>query len=169
MPVRRRSGARFTACSNGPASPATRCPETGGWLLPARPSWRLLPLPDVLSRRLRWLPLLLAALILLTWAMKRLTEQANASFVATVAGDFLGALALALLIGMALLRTRRTRRKALKEGHAPSWPDSPMWLTSLLALAGTVVVTCLLALLLGYVALGSFLLQQMVWAVAQAG
>ena len=138
-------------------------------LLPGRPSWRLLPLPDVLSRKLRWLPLMLAALIVLTWAMKRLTEQANASFVATVAIDFVVALALALFIGLALLRTRRARRNALNDGHAPPWPNSPMWLTSLLALAGMVVVTCLLALLLGYVALGSFLLQQMVWAVVVLG
>ena len=137
-------------------------------LLPARPSWRLLPLPDALSLRLRWLPATLAALIMLSWAVKRLTEQANASFVATVAVDFVVALALALLIGQALLGARRARRKALSDGRAP-WPNSPMWLTSLLALAGMVVVTCLLALLLGYVALGSFLLQQMVWGVVVLG
>lgn len=141
-------------------------------LLPARPSWRLLPLPTALSRRLRWLPLLLAALIMLTWVLKRLTEQASASFVATVAGDFTVALALALLIAVALLRTRRTQRthrKALKEDHAPPWPDTPMWLTSLLALAGAAVAVSLLALLLGYVALGSFILQQMIWAGVVVG
>ncbi|MEO5606021.1 MAG: DUF3772 domain-containing protein [Polaromonas sp.] len=139
-------------------------------LLPARPSWRLLPLPDALSLRLRWLPVTLAALIMLIWSMKRLTEQANASFVATVAVDLLVALALALLIGLALLRARRARHQALRDGNAaPQWPSSPMWLSGLLVLAATVVVSCLLALLLGYVALGSFLLQQMVWAVVVLG
>ena len=139
-------------------------------LLPARPSWRLLPLPDALSLRLRWLPATLAVLIMLIWSMKRLTEQANASFVATVAVDLLVALALALLIGLALLRARRARHQALRDGNAaPQWPSSPMWLSGLLVLAATVVVSCLLALLLGYVALGSFLLQQMVWAVVVLG
>lgn len=138
-------------------------------LLPARPSWRLLPLPDALSLRLRWLPFTLAGLIMLSWAMKRLTEQANASFVATVAVDLLVALALALLIGRALLRTRRARRQALGDGGAAPWPVSPMWLSGLLVLATVVVVGCLLALLLGYVALGSFLLQQMVWGVVVLG
>ena len=138
-------------------------------LLPARPSWRLLPLPDALSLRLRWLPATLAALILLTWAMKRLTEQANPSFVATVAVDLLVALALALLIGLALLRARHARHQALRDDNAVPWPGNPMWLSVLLVVTTTVVVICLLALLLGYVALGSFLLQQMVWAVVVLG
>lgn len=138
-------------------------------LLPARPSWRLLPLPDVLSLRLRWLPVTLAALIMLSWAMTRLTEQANASFVASVAVDLLLALTLALLIGLALLRARRTRRQALRDENAVPWPVSPMWLNGLLVLSSTIVVICLLALLLGYVALGNFLLQQMVWIVVVLG
>ncbi|CAN5289835.1 DUF3772 domain-containing protein [soil metagenome] len=139
-------------------------------LLPARPSWRLLPLPDVLALKLRWLSPLLALLMVLTWAVIQLTAQINASLVTTVALDCIVALAMALVMGLGLLQSDLARRKALREPEsAAAWPPSPLWLSSMVALAWLGATVSLLALLLGYVALGSFMVHQMAWMAIVLG
>ncbi len=133
-------------------------------LLPARPSWRLLPLPDEVALKLRWLPPVLALLMVLTWALMQLTAQINASLVTTVAADCIVALAMGLAMGLGLLQSDMARRRALREPEsAANWPPSPLWLTTVVALAWLGVAISLLALLLGYVALGSFVVHQMAW------
>ena len=133
-------------------------------LLPARPSWRLLPLPDVVALKLRWLPLVLALLMVLTWVHMQLAAQINASLVTTVAADCIVALAMGLAMGLGLLLSSLARRRALREPEsAANWPPSPLWLTAVLGLAWLGVAVSLLALLLGYVALGSFVMRQMAW------
>ncbi|MBG6076255.1 DUF3772 domain-containing protein [Polaromonas sp. CG_9.11] len=139
-------------------------------LLPARPSWRLLPLPDVVALKLRWLPAVLALLMVLTWALMQLTAQINASLVTTVAADCIVALAMGLAMGLGLLLNDVARRRALHEPEsAASWPASPLWLTTMLGLAWLGVAGSLMALLLGYVALGSFVVHQMAWMAAVLG
>lgn len=138
-------------------------------LLPGRPSWRLLPLPDVLALKLRWMPPILAVLIVLTWALARLTAQINASLATTVAADCIVALAMAAAMGLGLLQSDRTRRQALREPDSAGWPPSPLWLTAVVGLGWLAVVGSLLALLLGYVAFGSFLAQQMAWIAVVLG
>ncbi len=133
-------------------------------LLPARPSWRLLPLPDVVALKLRWLPPVLALLMVLTWALMQLTAQINASLVTTVAADCIVALAMGLAMGLGLLLSDVARRRALREPEsAANWPPSPLWLTTVVGLAWLGTASSLLALLLGYVALGSFVVHQMAW------
>jgi potassium efflux system protein len=138
-------------------------------LLPGRPSWRLLPLPDVLALKLRWMPAVLAVLIVLTWAITRLTAQINASLVSTVAVDCIVALVMAVAMGLGLLQSERARRQALREPESAGWPPSPLWLTAVVGLGWLAVVGSLLALLLGYVAFGSFMVQQMAWIVVVLG
>ena len=139
-------------------------------LLAARPSWRLLPLPDAVALKLRWLPPVLALLMVLTWAAIQLTAQVNASLVTAVAADCIVALAMALAMGLALVQTDLARRQALREpASAASWPSSPLWLTCLVGLAWLGVAGSLLALLLGYVALGSFVVHQMAWIAVVLG
>ncbi|ABM37523.1 DUF3772 domain-containing protein [Polaromonas naphthalenivorans] len=139
-------------------------------LLPARPSWRLLPLPDVLALKLRWLPPLLALLMVLTWAVVQLSAQINASLVTTVAADCIVALVMVMLIALGLAQSDFARRQALATPEsAASWPPSPLWLTSVVSLAWAGVAVSLLALLLGYVALGSFLVHQMAWIAVVLG
>ena len=139
-------------------------------LLPARPSWRLLPLPDVLALKLRWLPPLLALLMVLTWAVVQLSAQINASLVTTVAADCIVALVMVMLIGLGLAQSDFARRQALAAPEsAASWPPSPLWLTSVVSLAWAGVAVSLLALLLGYVALGSFVVHQMAWIAVVLG
>ena len=139
-------------------------------LLPNRPSWRLLPLPDKVALNLRWLPPFLALMIVLTWVVVRLTSQINASLVTTVAADCLIALAMAVAMGLALLRTDLTRRQALRDpAAAANWPVSPLWLSGLVTLVWLATAGSLLALLLGYVALGSFVVHQIAWVAVVLG
>ena len=138
-------------------------------LQPGHPTWRLLPLPDVLALKLRWMPAVLAVLIVLTWAVTRLTAQINASLATTVAADCIVALAMALAMGLGLLQSNRVRRRALREPESAAWPPSPLWLTAVVGLGWLAVVASLLALLLGYVAFGSFMVQQMAWIVIVLG
>ena len=133
-------------------------------LLPARPSWRLLPLPDAVALKLRWLPPVLALLMVLTWVFVQLAAQINASLVTTVATDCIVALAMGLAMGLGLLLSDMARRRALREPEsAANWPPSPLWLTTVVGLAWLGVAVSLMALLLGYVALGSFVVHQMAW------
>ena len=139
-------------------------------LLPAQPSWRLLPLPDGVTLKLRWLPPVLALLMVLTWAVIQLTAQINASLVTTVAADCMIALAMVVAIGVALLQSHLARRHALREpASAVNWPPSPLWLTTAAGLACLGVAGSLLALLLGYVALGSFVVHQIAWIAVVLG
>ena len=139
-------------------------------LLPTQPSWRLLPLPDAVALRLRWLPPVLALLMVLTWALTQLTGQINASLVTTVAADCIVALAMGLAIGLALLLSELARRRALGDpASAANWPPSPLWLSVVVGLAWLGTAGSLLALLLGYVALGSFVIHQMAWMAVVLG
>lgn len=139
-------------------------------LLPAKSSWRLLPLPDVVALKLRGLPGVLALLMVLTWALMQMTAQINASLVTTVAADCIVALAMGLAMGLGLLLTDVARRRALRDPDAAaSWPPSPLWLTVVFGLACVGVAGSLMALLLGYVALGSFVVHQMAWMAVVLG
>lgn len=138
-------------------------------LLPKRPSWRLLPLPDVLALRLRWMPAVLALLIVLTWTVTQLTSHINASLASTVALDCMVALVTCLALGLGLLQTDHARRQALRAAEPAGWPASPLWLTAVVGLGWLAVVISLVALLLGYVAFGRFMVQQMVWMVVVLG
>ena len=138
-------------------------------LLPGRPSWRLLPLPDVLALKLRWMPAVLATLMVLTWGVTQLTLQINASLASTVALDCIVALVMATAMGLGLLQSDRARRRALREPESAGWPPSPLWLTVVVGLGWLAVVGSLVSLLLGYVAFGSFMVQQMAWIVVVLG
>ena len=138
-------------------------------LLPRRPSWRLLPLPDVLALRLRWMPAVVALLIVLTWTGTQLTSHINASLASTVALDCMVALITGMALGLGLLQTDHARRQALRAAEPAGWPTSPLWLTAVVGLGWLAVVISLVALLLGYVAFGRFMVQQMVWIVVVLG
>jgi potassium efflux system protein len=138
-------------------------------LLADRPSWRLLPLPDALALKLRWMPLVLAVLMVLTWFFTELTAQISASLATTVAADCIVALAMGLAMGLGLLQSHRVRQQALRDPDAGAWPASPLWLSVLVGLGWFTVVLGLLAMLLGYVAFGSFLIHQMAWFAVVLG
>ncbi|HUH60174.1 MAG TPA: DUF3772 domain-containing protein [Candidimonas sp.] len=136
-------------------------------LAPHRPTWRLAPIDDRLALRLRWFPLAIAVFVSLGWLAQRTASLVNASLAATVALDCITALALAVVIGGAL-RHMRTGTPTNDEASTPAAP-TPFWLTLLLSLTRLAVFISFACLLAGYVALGSFIIKQLVWFILIIG
>lgn len=126
-----------------------------------RPSWRLLPLPDSIATGLRWLPVTLGVLVVAAWLAERLPVLINASLTGTIALNGLVVAIMALVLMFALARGERLRR-ALKQDDQPA-PARPLWLAALSTIAWVVLALSLLALLIGFSALGSFLVRQALW------
>ncbi len=137
-----------------------------GWalLMPGKPSWRLPPISDSTALRLRWFPPVLALGLVLGWVTTRLSSAANASLASTVALKTLASLTLLYLMIRALGQLRRAHREQQVDGAAPV----PLWLHTLRALAWLLAVASVLGLLSGYVALGTFVANQLVWALIVA-
>jgi len=155
-------------------------------LMPGKPSWRLPPISDQTASRLRWFPPALAFSIVLGWWTTRLTTAADASLASTVALRSLGALTILLLMMAAVLQIRRSRRaqraadiaereekaagvdKPGKADHPVLAPGTALWIPTLGALASVALIATLLGLLSGYVALGTFVMNQAAWALIVA-
>ncbi len=155
-------------------------------LMPGKPSWRLPPVSDITASRLRWFPPALAFGIVLGWVSTQLSTAADASLAATVAVKTLASLTLLLLMMGALVQLRRSSRdrkraelieeaekaeKAEKAGHSghasqtPPTPGEPLWLPTMVTIAWLLVIATFVGLLSGYVALGNFVMNQVVWAL----
>lgn len=130
-------------------------------LAPHRPTWRLAAMDDRLALRLRWFPLLIALLVSLSWFALRAASMVNASLAATVALDCVTALGLALVIAAGLRHIRNAGRPL--EDNAQPATLIPFWITMLLTLTRVTVIISVVCLLAGYVALGSFIVKQLVW------
>ena len=123
-------------------------------LAPRRPTWRLPPLSDETALRVRHMPSILAMIVFTGWLLQRLTELARLSLPALVvvkAGLAL-AMTLALLRLLTLLRDARTGEGARS--------------TAALLIPGVarvVLAVTTIAIFAGYVALGSFVVGQLVW------
>jgi small-conductance mechanosensitive channel len=137
-------------------------------LLPEQPSWRLLPLPDRLARGLRPYPLLLGCAIFASWLLQRLAVLAQTGLPTAVAIDALVTLALGLILVRGVSRAERLRRGAPEPAPA-GMPSRPWWLSLLIVTLWLLLVLSLVAILIGYVALGSFVVRQAVWITVLAG
>lgn len=141
-------------------------------LAPGKPSRRLLALPDRVADGLRHFPLLLAALMVVTWLVEGLAGIVNANLATTVALNGVMALAMGVVMGRALLLGGRLLARSPHEARPAGGSSStqltairPLWL-NLLAAAGALVLTASLACLLaGFVALGSFIVRQVGWSI----
>ncbi|HEY6894699.1 MAG TPA: DUF3772 domain-containing protein [Rhodanobacteraceae bacterium] len=129
-------------------------------LSPARPSWRLPPIPDEVASALAPFPWLLGGAIALSILLRRVNSIANASLAATVAASLVSALLYGALLLWALTRIARARRRiepapaAARPGDAP---PSSLWTTLLLAVGWIATLTAVGAGLLGFVAFSQFL------------
>ncbi|CAN5848811.1 DUF3772 domain-containing protein [soil metagenome] len=131
-----------------------------------RPSWRLPPLLDSVASRLAGFPLLLALSIYVTAQSERLSALANAGLVTAVAINCITALLLGMTIAVALTRAvRQRRRAALSPEPGEQAAAAPLWLTVVSAAIWLVLAASLVCLLIGYVALGSFVVKQITWAL----
>jgi small-conductance mechanosensitive channel len=134
----------------------------GALLAHRRPSWRLAPLPDAVATRMRRYPLALALVIIAGALLERLAGLVNAGLATAVAINCVFALALGSLMCHALLRGAKLRRDS--EPATDAQRGIARTLARLLIQGGwLVLVFSLLCLLVGYVALGSFIVKQVVW------
>jgi len=126
-----------------------------------RPSWRLPALSDLAAQRLRPFPWLLAAAALLFGLLDRTSRAIGTSLPATVATRGLFALVISGLIGLALLRLRRTRREQAASGTEPE--HRPVWIGLLSAAATLGVAVSWLGVATGFIAMAFFVAVQMLW------
>jgi small-conductance mechanosensitive channel len=127
----------------------------------SRPSWRLPALSDLAAQRLRPFPWLLAAAALLFGVFERTSRAIGSSLPATVATRGVMALVVSGLIGVALLRLRRTRKELAATGAKPEHRSA--WI-SLFTTAATVgVIVSWLGVATGFIALAFFVAVQMLW------
>ncbi|MCR5868811.1 DUF3772 domain-containing protein [Aquincola sp. J276] len=141
----------------------------GAALLAAtRPSWRLLPLPDEVATGLRWHPTLIGALIFVGWLVQRLASLVQASLATEVAVNGMYALALGVLLAHTVRRGERLRRRSHEVRDEREHLPRPSWMTLALFFARTLLAASVLAILIGYVALGAFVVRQVAWIATLA-
>lgn len=133
-------------------------------LLPDRHSWRLLPLSDALTRRMRGFPPTLGIVLVVVWFSERLSVLIDAGLATAVAINCLSALLLSLTITFWLLRGARKWRKLRAESPMDQ-PTHAIWIRAIIVVQWLLLGLSLLSLLLGYVALGSFVVKQVVWTL----
>ena len=133
-----------------------------------RQSWRLPALPDAVASGLAWFPLVFATITTAGWLVESLSALVNASLATTVAMNCILALVLGLSMVIAVGPGERLRRQLDLGPDADRVPPRPLWLGVLAILVWLVLVGSVVALLLGYVALGGFMVRQLAWTAIVA-
>ena len=128
-----------------------------------QPSWRLLPLPDPVAERLAWFAPQITLVTLAAWLAERLVSVINASLSMTVAVNCVVALAMGVVVARALLRGERAWRQARLADADQAARAAPLWQALFAGLAWLVLLGSVASLLTGFVAFGSFAIQQVVW------
>ena len=134
-----------------------------------RPSWRLPPIPDGMARRLAPFPWLTALIAVLVWAPTQINAVVEASFAAVVTTHVVTALALTALIGTMLLRLHEphgtpVETAAPEASGPPAEAERPLWISFLLSAVALAVIVIWVLVALGYVAMASFLANQLTWS-----
>ena len=162
-------------------------------LMPRKPSWRLLPAPDETAARLAWFPHTLAAAAILGWLTSRTAATLEISLAWTGAAHALAALTFVAVLALAVRQLPRRGATRDAPGDAPGKapgkaagktaeskdadgaPRSaepalrPLWLSVLRAGVWLLLTAAVLALLLGFVSLAVFAMNQFVWALIVLG
>jgi potassium efflux system protein len=134
---------------------------------PARPQWRLAPVPDDVARRLALFP----ALVALTAGLATFTAGFNATLgssqSAQVVSDYLAMLLEIAAVAGALVAMGRARVAHVAVGEAPPEVRLP-WVVA--ALAGWLAVAVSIgAILIGYLAFAGFVMREAIWIAAILG
>lgn len=144
-------------------------------LMPEKPSWRLLPIADLTAWRLRWFPLAFAAAMVLEAMSTRLSVAAELSLTATVMLKGLSAMTHFLLVVATLIQFRRAAIIIASEDSHPDDDQTaaddtskvvlaiPLWLQSLRFFTVLILLLTLFGFVAGYIAMASFLVNQLSW------
>ncbi|WP_343996249.1 DUF3772 domain-containing protein [Ideonella azotifigens] len=140
-------------------------------LSPKRASWRMLPVPDTVARGLRAYPLMLGLITFFGWFAQQVAGLAQSDLATVVAINTGYALLLGMLMASALRRGGRLHRLSGNDpageqgGNAPS---KPLWLTFCAGALWLLLVLSLAGMLMGYIALGAFVVRQVAWVLILA-
>ncbi|MFT4101223.1 MAG: DUF3772 domain-containing protein [Burkholderiaceae bacterium] len=138
-------------------------------LMPERPSWRLLPLPDAICARARPFVRVLSVWLVLLTIVDKVSSSVNATLEASVAVECLFSLVLIVTLAIGQVRIERERRRlATGDADAPV-PARPLWMVVLTTTTWVIVGASAASLAIGYLALGSFLVRQFAWVLIVAG
>ncbi|AVF34780.1 DUF3772 domain-containing protein [Rahnella sikkimica] len=125
------------------------------------PSWRLPGIADPLAKTLASFPVLLATFIFLFGIIEQLNNLVGASVSATLFGNGLAALLVALNCLIAPVRVNRMRRKMKADGEQTEARSTLAGLIHLVISITAVVI--MLALLIGYIPLARFVTFELLW------
>ena len=125
------------------------------------PSWRLPGIADPLAKTLASFPVLLAGFIFLFGIIEQLNNLVGASIAATLFGNGLAALLVALNCLIAPLRVNRMRRKMRADGEQTEARSTLAGLIHLVISLTAFVI--LIALLIGYIPLARFVTFELLW------
>lgn len=129
-----------------------------------RPSWRLPPIADALSQRLRRFPLAFGLAAVAAIVLIHVNRIANVSLAATICASLVLALIDAVLITWMLLRAG-----VPESGENGEAAPRPAWVGFAIAAAWIGVVSILISAVLGYVAFAQLIAEQMIWFGIVAG
>jgi len=125
------------------------------------PSWRLPGIADPLAKTLASFPVLLAGFIFLFGIIEQLNNLVGASVSATLFGNGLAALLVALNCLIAPVRVNRMRRRMKAEGEQTEARSTLAGLIHLVISLTAFVI--LMALLIGYIPLARFVTFELLW------
>jgi small-conductance mechanosensitive channel len=130
---------------------------------PKRPSWRLLPLPDNVALGLRRLPSTLAVLAVIVWLAKQLPAVLDISLTTTIAMTSLAAIVLGVVLACGLARGEKLSRQSQRESENDKEQNRPFWVSVLSTLTWLALIVSMVSILIGYAALGTFIVTQGLW------
>src|SRR5690606_5946703 len=126
-------------------------------------SWRLIPMRDDVALNLRWFPMVLATIISLGWFIQGVFATVYASLALTVAFNCIISLTTSIAMGVTMVRSRKRYATETEAVQRSNQMTIPGWLNAIISLAGLALIVSQIALLLGFVALGTVIVQQLVW------
>lgn len=126
-------------------------------------SWRLIPMRDDVALALRWFPLVLAFIISIGWFIQGTFATVYASLALTVAFNSIISLTTSLAMGIAMVRSRRRYATEAEATQRSNQMTIPGWLNVVINLVGVALIVSQIALVAGFVALGTVIVQQLVW------
>jgi potassium efflux system protein len=133
---------------------------TQGLLAPGLPNWRLLDLGDPVVEKLKRLAIAVAVVMSSTKFIEALNDVIAAYLPASIATRGIGAMIIALLMAGTL---KGIVGNVEEEGAGPRLPVQRDWYGPMRLAAWTTIIAITFAVVVGYIALGAFLADQIAW------
>jgi small-conductance mechanosensitive channel len=135
-----------------------------GLLAPTRPHWRLPAVDDLTAERIVRIALTIATVVSITRLFESLNDIVGASLPVSIALRGVGALSVAILLGFSLIGIFATPPvNPADECLGPPVVMKPRWVQLVRILAWALVLAITASVFVGYVALGAFIVDQIVW------